>query len=167
MSTNEVMLSRYILNVGDNFYWGGIEKTCGFPMTLWLWSAGAFTVFFLAVESCKDHVCLTKTLSITFLTWPVSGSNTCLKQLRNMLSYPAKHQFDQIFEGIYQGPGLSLLTECSRAMIFFHNVAQVVEPLELKLVGVNIPSGKKLEAESLGLVCWETMTGEDSDLTMV
>mmetsp|Transcript_78290 Transcript_78290/g.123212 ORF Transcript_78290/g.123212 Transcript_78290/m.123212 type:complete len:550 (+) Transcript_78290:87-1736(+) len=48
---------QYILNVGDNFYWGGIEKTCGFPM--------------------------------------------------NMLSYPAKHQFDEIFEGIYQGPGLS------------------------------------------------------------
>eukprot|EP00913_Durusdinium_trenchii_P018768 g17636.t1 len=48
---------QYILNVGDNFYWGGIEKTCGEPM--------------------------------------------------NKISYPTKHQFDQIFEGIYQGPGLS------------------------------------------------------------
>ncbi|CAJ1352793.1 unnamed protein product [Effrenium voratum] len=48
---------QYILNVGDNFYWGGIEKTCGFPM--------------------------------------------------NKISYPTKHQFDQVFEGIYQGPGLS------------------------------------------------------------
>ena len=47
----------YILNVGDNFYWGGIEKTCGEPM--------------------------------------------------NKISYPTKHQFDQIFEGVYQGAGLS------------------------------------------------------------
>ncbi|CAL1157294.1 unnamed protein product [Cladocopium goreaui] len=48
---------QYILNVGDNFYWGGIEKTCGEPM--------------------------------------------------NKISYPTKHQFDQIFEGVYQGAGLS------------------------------------------------------------
>jgi len=51
------MNPSYILNVGDNFYWGGIEKTCGTPM--------------------------------------------------NEISYTAHHQFDQIFEGIYQGAGLS------------------------------------------------------------
>uniref|UniRef100_A0A7S1KVD2 Calcineurin-like phosphoesterase domain-containing protein n=1 Tax=Alexandrium catenella TaxID=2925 RepID=A0A7S1KVD2_ALECA len=47
----------YILNVGDNFYWGGIEKNCGTPM--------------------------------------------------GEISYTAHHQFNQIFEGIYQGAGLS------------------------------------------------------------
>jgi len=47
---------EYILNVGDNFYWGGIETDCGHSM--------------------------------------------------NDLSYEAKHQFDQIFEGVYNGPGL-------------------------------------------------------------
>ena len=46
----------FILNVGDNFYWGGIEKTCGTPM--------------------------------------------------GELSYTAHHQFNQIFEGIYNGKGL-------------------------------------------------------------
>jgi len=46
----------FILNVGDNFYWGGIEKTCGTPM--------------------------------------------------NELSYTAHHQFNSIFEGIYNGKGL-------------------------------------------------------------
>jgi tartrate-resistant acid phosphatase type 5 len=49
---------QYILNVGDNFYWGGIEKTCG--------------------------------------STPMSE-----------ISYTAKHQFDQIYEGIYQGEGLT------------------------------------------------------------
>jgi len=47
---------EFILNVGDNFYWGGIEKKCGTPM--------------------------------------------------DQLSYTAHHQFNQIFEGVYNGPGL-------------------------------------------------------------
>lgn len=47
---------QYILNVGDNFYWGGIEKTCGTSMS--------------------------------------------------EISSTARHQFDQVFEGIYSGPGL-------------------------------------------------------------
>jgi len=42
--------------VGDNFYWGGIERDCGTPM--------------------------------------------------GEISYEAQHQFDQVFEGIYNGPGL-------------------------------------------------------------
>eukprot|EP00933_Yihiella_yeosuensis_P073612 TRINITY_DN8231_c1_g1_i2.p1 TRINITY_DN8231_c1_g1~~TRINITY_DN8231_c1_g1_i2.p1 ORF type:complete len:577 (+),score=122.18 TRINITY_DN8231_c1_g1_i2:1402-3132(+) len=50
------MQPQFILNVGDNFYWGGIEKTCGTPM--------------------------------------------------NELSYTAHHQFNQIYEGVYNGPGL-------------------------------------------------------------
>lgn len=45
-----------LLNVGDNFYWGGIEKKCGTPM--------------------------------------------------DELSYTAKHQFDQVYEGMYSGKGL-------------------------------------------------------------
>lgn len=48
---------QYILNVGDNFYWGGIEKTCGTPM--------------------------------------------------DEISFTAHHQFDQVFERVYQGTGLS------------------------------------------------------------
>jgi hypothetical protein len=52
----ELMDPQYILNVGDNFYWGGIEKTCGTPM--------------------------------------------------HEISFTAHHQFDQIFERMYQGPGL-------------------------------------------------------------
>eukprot|EP00418_Pyrodinium_bahamense_P089901 CAMPEP_0179040178 /NCGR_PEP_ID=MMETSP0796-20121207/15514_1 /TAXON_ID=73915 /ORGANISM="Pyrodinium bahamense, Strain pbaha01" /LENGTH=605 /DNA_ID=CAMNT_0020736517 /DNA_START=64 /DNA_END=1881 /DNA_ORIENTATION=- len=47
---------KFLVNVGDNFYWGGIEKTCGTPM--------------------------------------------------DEISYTAHHQFDQIFETIYNGPGL-------------------------------------------------------------
>jgi len=47
---------QLILNVGDNFYWGGIEKTCGTPM--------------------------------------------------DSISFTAHHQFDQIFEGVYNGKGL-------------------------------------------------------------
>eukprot|EP00441_Pelagodinium_beii_P001403 CAMPEP_0197705554 /NCGR_PEP_ID=MMETSP1338-20131121/126502_1 /TAXON_ID=43686 ORGANISM="Pelagodinium beii, Strain RCC1491" /NCGR_SAMPLE_ID=MMETSP1338 /ASSEMBLY_ACC=CAM_ASM_000754 /LENGTH=498 /DNA_ID=CAMNT_0043289463 /DNA_START=398 /DNA_END=1894 /DNA_ORIENTATION=- len=47
----------FILNVGDNFYWGGIEENCGSSMS-----------------------------GITSTT---------------------RHQFDSIFEGIYQGAGLS------------------------------------------------------------
>mmetsp|Transcript_32800 Transcript_32800/g.70499 ORF Transcript_32800/g.70499 Transcript_32800/m.70499 type:complete len:642 (-) Transcript_32800:146-2071(-) len=46
----------FFLNVGDNFYWGGIEKTCGTPM--------------------------------------------------DSISFTAHHQFDQIFEGVYNGKGL-------------------------------------------------------------
>jgi len=52
------MRPGYLLNVGDNFYWGGIEKTCG--------------------------------------TTPM-----------NEMSFTAYHQFNQIFEGVYQGEGLS------------------------------------------------------------
>mmetsp|Transcript_67589 Transcript_67589/g.200989 ORF Transcript_67589/g.200989 Transcript_67589/m.200989 type:complete len:619 (-) Transcript_67589:131-1987(-) len=48
---------QFLLNVGDNFYWGGIEKTCGTPM--------------------------------------------------DEISFTANHQFNQIFEGVYQGAGLS------------------------------------------------------------
>jgi len=47
---------QFILNVGDNFYWGGIEKTCGHPM--------------------------------------------------DQISFTAYHQFNQVFEGMYHGPGL-------------------------------------------------------------
>lgn len=47
---------KYVLNVGDSFYWGGIEKTCGTPM--------------------------------------------------GEISSEARHQFDQVFEGVYNGPGL-------------------------------------------------------------
>jgi hypothetical protein len=50
---------QYILNVGDNFYWGGIEKTCGTPM--------------------------------------------------NQMSYTAFHQFNQVFEQVYNGPNLRKL----------------------------------------------------------
>lgn len=48
---------QYIINVGDNFYWGGIETNCGTPM--------------------------------------------------GTLTSTARHQFNQIFEGVYNGPGLS------------------------------------------------------------
>jgi len=47
---------KFIVNVGDNFYWGGIEIDCGHPM--------------------------------------------------GFISSTARHQFNQIFEGIYSGSGL-------------------------------------------------------------
>lgn len=47
---------KFVLNVGDNFYWGGIEKTCGTPM--------------------------------------------------DQLSYTAHHQFQNIYESVYHGPGV-------------------------------------------------------------
>lgn len=46
---------QFFLNVGDNFYWGGIEKTCGTPM--------------------------------------------------DQISFTAYHQFDQVYERVYTGPG--------------------------------------------------------------
>lgn len=46
-----------VFNVGDNFYWGGIAKTCG--------------------------------------TVPM-----------NQINWATKHQFDSIFEGVYNGPGI-------------------------------------------------------------
>eukprot|EP00930_Biecheleria_cincta_P020696 TRINITY_DN154_c2_g2_i1.p1 TRINITY_DN154_c2_g2~~TRINITY_DN154_c2_g2_i1.p1 ORF type:complete len:527 (+),score=81.87 TRINITY_DN154_c2_g2_i1:110-1690(+) len=46
----------YILNVGDNFYWGGLAQQCGYPM--------------------------------------------------DNLTYVAKHQFQQVFEKVYRGPGV-------------------------------------------------------------
>lgn len=48
---------EYILNVGDNFYWGGIEKSCGSPM--------------------------------------------------GIIHPTTQHQFNQVFEGVYDGPGLT------------------------------------------------------------
>jgi len=47
---------QFLLNVGDNFYWGGIDRNCGTPM--------------------------------------------------NELTYTAHHQYQQIFESMYNGPGL-------------------------------------------------------------
>jgi len=47
---------KFVVNVGDNFYWGGLEINCGSPMS--------------------------------------------------SISATTQHQFDQVFEGIYSGPGL-------------------------------------------------------------
>jgi len=52
-----LMRPKYILNVGDNFYWGGIEVDCG-------------------------------------------------SSAMSVISPEARHQFDQIFEGVYYGDGL-------------------------------------------------------------